>query len=426
MCLIVSLINASHMLRGDTVFDPKQIRKDFPIFNQQVNGESLVYLDNAATSQKPQPVLDAIMAYYQKDNANVHRGVYTLADRATQQYEASRQKVADFIKAPSASNILFTRGTTTSLNWVTAFAKSILQPQDQVLISIMEHHANLVPWQEVCRQTGAELVYVYLKDGVLDYVEVQEKLSEKTTFVSMAHVSNVLGCLNPIKALTQLAHQVGAYMVVDGAQAVPHLPVDVSDLDCDFYAFSGHKMMGPTGIGVLYAKEALLEQMPPVEFGGEMIDVVEEQSSTWASIPWKFEAGTSNIAGAIGLGAAIDYLSDLGMTNVHRHVQDLVAYTLPKLTAIEGVTVYGSSASEDHIGLIAFNIDNLHPHDVATALDYEGVAVRAGHHCAQPLLRYLGQFATLRASFYAYNTYEDCDRLIAALIAAKEFFNGTF
>lgn len=426
MCLIVSLINASHMLRGDTVFDPKQIRKDFPIFNQQVNGESLVYLDNAATSQKPQPVLDAIMAYYQKDNANVHRGVYTLADRATQQYEASRQKVADFIKAPSASNILFTRGTTTSLNWVTAFAKSILQPQDQVLISIMEHHANLVPWQEVCRQTGAELVYVYLKDGVLDYTEVQEKLSEKTRFVSMAHVSNVLGCLNPIKELTQIAHQVGAYMVVDGAQAVPHLPVDVSDLDCDFYAFSGHKMMGPTGIGVLYAKEALLEQMPPVEFGGEMIDVVEEQSSTWARIPWKFEAGTPNIAGAIGLGAAIDYLSDLGMTNVHRHVQDLVAYTLPKLTAIEGVTVYGSSASEDHVGLIAFNIDHLHPHDVATALDYEGVAVRAGHHCAQPLLRYLGPFATLRASFYAYNTYEDCDCLIAALIAAKEFFNGTF
>lgn len=407
------------------MFDPNQIRKDFPILNQNVNGEPLVYLDNAATSQKPQQVLDRLMAYYQSDNANVHRGVHTLAERATQSYEASRQKVADFINAKSASNILFIRGTTTSLNWVAEFAKTILQPKDQVLISIMEHHANLVPWQEVCRQTGAELVYVYLQDGVLDMADVQKKLSDKTKFVSIAHVSNVLGCANPIKTITQLAHQVGAYMVVDGAQAVPHMPVDVSDLDCDFYAFSGHKMLAPTGIGVLYAKTSLLERMSPVEFGGEMIDVVDEQSSTWTTIPWKFEAGTPNIAGAVGLGAAIDYLSQLGMTNVHSHVQDLIAYTLPKLLAIDGVTVYGSPESAQHIGLIAFNIDHLHPHDVATALDYEGIAVRAGHHCAQPLMLYLGQFATLRASFYVYNTYEDCDRLIAALLKAKEFFNGT-
>lgn len=407
------------------MFDPNQICKDFPILNQKVNDEPLVYLDNAATSQKPQSVLDRLMAYYQSDNANVHRGVHTLAERATQSYEASRQKVAEFINAPSASNILFTRGTTTSLNWIAEFAKTILQPKDQVLVSIMEHHANLVPWQEVCRQTGAELVYVYLKDGILDMTDVQKKLSEKTKFVSLAHVSNVLGVLNPIKTVTQLAHQVGAYMVVDGAQAVPHMPVDVSDLDCDFYAFSGHKMLAPTGIGVLYAKASLLEELSPVEFGGEMIDVVDEQSSTWTTIPWKFEAGTPNIAGAIGLGAAIDYLSELGMANVHSHVQDLIAYTIPKLLAIDGVTIYGSLESAQHIGLLAFNIDHLHPHDVATALDYEGIAVRAGHHCAQPLLRYLGQFATLRASFYVYNTYEDCDRLIAALIKAKEFFNGT-
>lgn len=413
------------MQRGDEVLDSKIIRQDFPILNQTVNDESLVYLDNAATSQKPQAVLDAIMDYYQKDNANVHRGVHSLAERATQKYEASRQKVADFICAKSSREILFTRGTTTGINWVARFAQSILQPGDQVLISIMEHHANLVPWQEACRATGAELVYVYLKDGVLDLEDFRKKLSSKTKLVSIAHVSNVLGCLNPIKALSGMAHQVGAYMVVDGAQAAPHLPIDVCDLDCDFYAFSGHKMMGPTGIGVLYGKEALLNRMEPQEFGGEMIDFVHEQESTWTSLPWKFEAGTPNIAGAIGLGAAIDYLETLGMASVHSYIQELVAYTLPKLQATEGITVYGANDPNNHIGLISFNIEGLHPHDVATALDYEGVAVRAGHHCAQPLINYLGISSALRASFYVYNTYEDCDRLIEAILKTKEFFNGT-
>ncbi|MEQ9810603.1 cysteine desulfurase [Streptococcus jiangjianxini] len=403
----------------------ESIRSDFPILNQKVNDEPLVYLDNAATSQKPQQVLDTLMAYYQEENANVHRGVHTLAERATHQYEASRQKVADFIHADSSREIVFTRGTTTGLNWVARFARSVLQPGDQVLISIMEHHANLVPWQEVCRATGAELVYLYLKDGSLDLDDYRRKLSSKTKFVSLTHVSNVLGCLNPIKELTQMAHQVGAYMVVDGAQAVPHLPVNVHELDCDFYAFSGHKMMGPTGIGVLYGKEDILNLMDPLEFGGEMIDFVHEQESTWKELPWKFEAGTPNIAGAIGLGAAIDYLNDLGMTAVHAHVQALVTYILPKLQAIEGVAVYGSKDPNNHIGLISFNIEGLHPHDVATALDYEGVAVRAGHHCAQPLLHHLGISSALRASFYAYNTYQDCDRFIDAIIKTKEFFNGT-
>lgn len=407
------------------MFDPNNIRQDFPILNQTVNDEPLVYLDNAATSQKPQPVLDAIMAYYYEDNANVHRGVHTLAERATQTYEASRQKVADFIHASSPRQVLFTRGTTTGLNWIAHFVRTMLQPGDQVLISIMEHHSNIVPWQEACRATGAELVYVYLKDGVLDVADFQKKLSAKTKFVSLAHVSNVLGCLNPIKTLTQMAHQVGAYMVVDGAQAVPHMPVDVMDLDCDFYVFSGHKMMGPTGIGVLYGKEELLNLMTPLEFGGEMIDFVHEQSATWTELPWKFEAGTPNIAGAIGLGAAIDYLNHLEMPAIHSHVQELVAYTLPKLQAIEGLAVYGSQDANNHIGLISFNIEGLHPHDVATALDYEGVAVRAGHHCAQPLINYLGISSALRASFYAYNTYEDCDRLIEAISKTKEFFNGT-
>ncbi|MEQ9764305.1 cysteine desulfurase [Streptococcus sp. ZJ151] len=403
----------------------ESIRSDFPILNQKVNDEPLVYLDNAATSQKPQQVLDTLMAYYQEENANVHRGVHTLAERATHQYEARRQKVADFIHANSSREIVFTRGTTTGLNWVARFARSVLQPGDQVLISIMEHHANLVPWQEACRATGAELVYLYLKDGSLDLDDYRRKLSSKTKFVSLTHVSNVLGCLNPIKELTQMAHQVGAYMVVDGAQAVPHLPVNVHELDCDFYAFSGHKMMGPTGIGVLYGKKDILNLMDPLEFGGEMIDFVHEQESTWKELPWKFEAGTPNIAGAIGLGAAIDYLNDLGMASVHSHVQALVTYTLPKLQAIEGVTVYGSKDPNNHIGLISFNIEGIHPHDVATALDYEGVAVRAGHHCAQPLLHHLGISSALRASFYAYNTYQDCDRFIDAIIKTKEFFNGT-
>ncbi|MGT2833073.1 cysteine desulfurase [Streptococcus halotolerans] len=403
----------------------ESIRSDFPILNQKVNDEPLVYLDNAATSQKPQQVLDTLMAYYHEENANVHRGVHTLAERATQQYEASRQKVADFIHASSSREIVFTRGTTTGLNWVARFARNMLQPGDQVLISIMEHHANLVPWQEACRATGAELVYVYLKDGRLDLEDYRSKLSSKTKFVSLTHVSNVLGCLNPIKELTQMAHQVGAYMVVDGAQAVPHLPVNVHELNCDFYAFSGHKMMGPTGLGVLYGKEEILKTMEPIEFGGEMIDFVYEQESSWKDHPWKFEAGTPHIAGAIGLGSAIDYLNDLGMAAIHTHVQALVAYTLLKLQKIEGVVVYGSKDPNNHIGIISFNIEGLHPHDVATALDYEGVAVRAGHHCAQPLLHYLGILSALRASFYAYNTYQDCDRFIDAIIKTKEFFNGT-
>jgi cysteine desulfurase/selenocysteine lyase len=270
------------------------------------------------------------------------------------------------------------------------------------------------------------LVYVYLKDGQLDMEDLRSKLSSKTKFVSIAHVSNVLGSVQPVKEIAKLAHEVGAYMVVDGAQSAPHMTIDVQDLDCDFFAFSGHKMLGPTGIGVLYGKEELLNQMSPVEFGGEMIDFVYEQEATWTELPWKFEAGTPNIAGAIALGAAIEYLNDLGLDNVHAHEQELVDYILPKLQAIEGVTVYGPQDPSQHIGVISFNIDGLHPHDVATALDYEGVAVRAGHHCAQPLLHYLGIHSAVRASFYIYNTKEDCDKLIEAILKTKEFFNGTF
>lgn len=408
------------------MLDVQKIRQDFQILDQLVHDEPLVYLDSAATTQKPQAVLAALQAYYLEDNANVHRGVHTLAERATTAYEASREKVRAFIGAASTREVLLTRGTTTGLNWVAQFAAQTLQPGDEVLISIMEHHANLIPWQQACAKTGAKLVYVYLKDGALDLDDLKQKLSAKTKFVSLAHVSNVLGCVNPIKEIGKIVHQYGAYLVVDGAQAVPHLPVDVQDLDCDFYAFSGHKMLGPTGIGVLYGKEALLEQMAPVEFGGEMIDFVEEQSASWTGLPWKFEAGTPNIAGAIGLGAAIDYLNELDLAAIHAHEQALVAYVLPQLQAIEGLTIYGPQDPEHHAGVIAFNLEGLHPHDVATALDYQGIAVRAGHHCAQPLLKYLGVNATVRASFYLYNTKADCDQLVAAIRETKEFFNGTF
>lgn len=407
------------------MINSQELKKDFPILDQLVHDEGYTYLDNAATTQKPKQVLDRIRRYYDYDNANVHRGVHTLAERATRDYEASRQKVANFINANSSKEIVFTRGTTTSLNWVAQFAKQILKPGDEVLISIMEHHANLIPWQEVCRQTGASLVYAYLKEGTLDLDDFKAKVTSKTRFVCMAHVSNVLGCVNPIQEITAIAHGVGAYMVVDGAQSVPHMAVDVQALNCDFLAFSGHKMLGPTGIGVLYGKEEVLNLMDPVEFGGEMIDFVYEQEASWKSLPWKLEAGTPNIAGAIGLAAAIDYLESLGMSAIQNHERELVSYILPKLQAIDGLKLYGPGNPMDQTGVLSFNLDGLHPHDVATALDYEGIAVRAGHHCAQPLLRHLGISAAVRASFYIYNTKEDCDRLVEAILKTKEFFSGT-
>lgn len=406
--------------------DVEAVRKDFPILNQIVNDEPLVYLDNAATTQKPRQVLEAVLAYYEKDNANVHRGVHTLAERATTAYEAARERIRSFIHAASTKEVLFTRGATTGLNWVASYAESVLQPGDEVLISVMEHHSNIIPWQEACKKTGARLIYAYLKNGMLDLADLQSKLTKKTRFVALAHVSNVLGVMNPIKKIAGMVHQVGALLVVDGAQSIPHIKIDVQDLDVDFFAFSGHKMLGPTGIGVLYGKEEFLKKMSPIEFGGEMIDFVYEQDATWKELPWKFEAGTPNIAGAIGLAAAIDYLDNIGMATVHQYEQDLIAYLFPKLQAVKGLTIYGSENVDQRSGVISFNLTGLHPHDVATALDYEGVAVRAGHHCAQPLLSYLGVPVTVRASFYIYNTKADCDKLVEALKKTKEFFNGTF
>ncbi|UPS10322.1 cysteine desulfurase [Lactococcus lactis] len=399
------------------------INKDFPVLNQIVNDEPLVYLDNAATTQKPLKVLAAIKDYYENDNANVHRGVHTLAERATEKYEAAREKVRQFINAKSTKEVLFTRGTTTSINWVAQFAGQILKAGDEIVISIMEHHSNIVPWQEVAKKTGAILKFVYLKDGQLDMDDLRKKITNQTKFVSIAHVSNVLGTINPVEEITKIAHEHGAYMVVDGAQSTPHMATDLQKMDVDFFAFSGHKMMGPTGIGVLYGKEELLNQFEPVEFGGEMIDFVYESHSTWTELPWKFEAGTPNIAGAIALGAAIDYIQELGIDQIHQHEIELIDYLMPKLQEIEGLKIYGPKDNVKRGGLIAFNIEGLHPHDVATALDMEGVAVRAGHHCAQPLLNYLETPATARASFYLYNTKAGCDKLVEALKKTKEFFN---
>lgn len=407
------------------MFQGEEVKKDFPILNQVVNDEPLIYLDSAATSQKPTAVLTAIETYYKTANANVHRGVHTLAERATSQYEAARETVRAFIHAKEAAEVLFTRGATTSLNWVAkSYGEANVNEGDEIVISYMEHHSNIVPWQQLAKKKKATLKYIKLtKDGQLDLTSAKEQITTKTKIVALTHVSNVLGSINPIAKLTQLAHSVGAVIVVDGAQAVPHMTVDVVGLDVDFYAFSGHKMLGPTGIGVLYGKRALLEAMEPVEYGGEMIDFVYDQESTWTELPWKFEAGTPNIAGAIGLAAAIDYLNQLGMENIHAHETELVTYLMPKLRAIPGLVVYGPTDDTIRTGVITFNVGDLHPHDLATALDMQGIAVRAGHHCTQPLMRQLGASSTNRASVYVYNTKADCDSLVEAILATKEFFN---
>ncbi|MFR0609943.1 aminotransferase class V-fold PLP-dependent enzyme [Limosilactobacillus mucosae] len=405
--------------------DIKRIKQDFPILNQQVNDEPLTYLDSAATAQMPNSVLNAIEYYYRHDHANVHRGTHTLAQRATAAYEQARQKVADFINANQTEEIVFTRSTTESLNWVAQGLTKMINPGDVIVATVMEHHSNLVPWQQLAKRTGAKLRLIGLNDQQeLDLDDAKRKIDAKVKIVTIAHASNVLGVINPIKELSSMAHRVGACMIVDGAQSVPHLPVDVQDLDADFYAFSGHKMMAPTGIGVLYGKMEWLKRLEPSQFGGEMIDQVAQQTATFKPVPWRFEAGTPNISGAIALGAAIDYLSQFGMRAIAEHERKLAAYAIPKLLAIEGLTLYGPQ--DRHTGVLSFNLAGIHPHDAATALDLEGVAVRAGHHCAQPLMDYLGVNATLRASLYLYNDQQDVDRLIDAIKATKEFFENGF
>ncbi|WP_275087082.1 aminotransferase class V-fold PLP-dependent enzyme [Limosilactobacillus caecicola] len=403
----------------------QQVRADFPILEQRVNGEPLVYFDNAATSQTPVSVLDAMRNYYLTENANVHRGVHTLAERATEHYERVRQQVANFIHAASADEIVFTRSTTESLNLVArGLGDQILQPGDEIVISIMEHHSNLVPWQEVAKRTGAVLKYIELNDHQeLDLQSAQEQITPQTKIVAVAAASNVLGTVNPVKQLGKLAHAAHAWFVVDAAQFVGHHPLDVQEWDADLVAFSGHKMYGPTGIGVLYVREQLHDLLRPVQFGGEMVETVTREQTTFKKAPLGFEAGTPDISGVVGLGAAITYLQTIGWESIEHQERVLVNYLLPQIKAIDHVTMYGPQ--DHHTGVFAFNVRGVHPHDVATALDLAGVAVRAGHHCAQPLMSTLGVTATARASLAFYNTKAECDQFINALTAVKEFFiNG--
>ncbi|MGF9965297.1 cysteine desulfurase SufS [Bacillus rhizoplanae] len=403
--------------------DIHEIRKQFPILDQKVNGKQLVYFDSAATSQKPIQVIETLERYYKEYNSNVHRGVHTLGTKATDAYEGAREKVRKFINAKSMEEIIFTRGTTTALNTVAAsYGMEHVKEGDEIVISYMEHHSNIIPWQQVAKKTGATLKYLPLQeDGTISLEDARQTITSNTKIVSIMYVSNVLGTINPVKEIAEIAHQNGAIMVVDGAQSTPHMKVDVQDLNCDFYALSAHKMCGPTGIGVLYGKKELLENMEPIEFGGEMIDFVDLQESTWKELPWKFEAGTPIIGNAIGLGAAIDFLEEIGLDNIEKHEHELAQYALERLSEVDGVTIYGP---KHRAGLVTFNIDDVHPHDVATVLDVEGIAVRAGHHCAQPLMKWLKASSTARASFYLYNTKEEIDTFVEALTKTKEYFTN--
>lgn len=406
------------------MIDIQKIRADFPIVAQEINEKPLAYLDNAATSQKPKQVMEALTHYYEFDNANVHRGVHTLAARATDAYESARGKVAKFIHAREVAEIIFTRGTTSAINLVVdSYAEANIEAGDEIVISYLEHHSNLIPWQQLAKRKGAVLKYIELEeDGTISVEQAKKTIGEKTKIVALAHVSNVLGTITPMKEIAAIAHQFGAVILVDGAQAVPHMEVDVVDLDADFYAFSGHKMMAPTGIGALYGKRELLDAMEPTEFGGEMIDFVELYDSTWKELPWKFEAGTPIIGGAIALGAAIDYLAEVGLANIHAHEQALASYAIEEMSKIEGITIYGPKDASKRCGLVTFNLEGAHPHDIATILDEDGIAIRAGHHCAQPLMKWLDVSSTARASFYIYNTKEEIDALIDGLKLTKEYF----
>jgi cysteine desulfurase/selenocysteine lyase len=399
----------------------RQVLGDFPILQPGRDGRRLVYLDSAATSQKPQQVIDAIARYYRTLNANVHRGAYDLAVRATEAFEAARADVAAFVGAPDPAGVVFVRGTTEALNLAaTCLGRLLVRPGDSVVVTAMEHHSNLIPWQLLAERHEARVVMVELTpDGRLDPASYRRALESQPKIVAFTHVSNVLGTVNPVAALTREAHDAGAVVVVDGAQAVPHLPVNVAELDCDLYAFSGHKMLGPMGIGVLVGKPALLDAMPPYHGGGEMIRTVHDTTATYAPPPHKFEAGTPNVEGAVGLGAAITYLRELGIAAVAAHERELTQYALGRLAAIDGVTLYGPA---ERAGVVSFTLGDIHPHDLATIVDSEGVAVRAGHHCAQPLMRRLDVAATARASFYVYNAREDVDALAAALEKARTLF----
>jgi cysteine desulfurase / selenocysteine lyase len=404
-------------------FDANVYRKDFPILSEEVHGKPLIYFDNAASTQKPNQVIDRISYYYRHENANVHRGIHQLSDRATRAFEEARQKVAQFIGAESSKQIIFTRGTTEAINLVaSAWGRKFISEGDEIILSEMEHHSNLIPWQILAKEVGAHLKFIPFKpDGTIDFPVFEQLLTQNTKLISITHMSNVFGTINPVKRIIQMAHDRGVPVMFDAAQSVPHLPVNVGYLDCDFFAFSGHKMLGPTGIGILYAKSQILENMNPYQGGGEMISSVWLESSTWNEIPHKFEAGTPNIAGAVGLGAAVDYLQNIGMVPVTLYEQEITTYALEKMGEIEGMVIYGSAPERG--GVISFNLGNVHPHDLSQYLDQEGIAVRAGHHCAQPIMRKLNIAATTRISLYFYNTFEEIDYFIEKLYQAQKFFN---
>lgn len=397
-----------------------EVRNDFPILNRKINNSNLVYLDNAATTQMALPISKKMMNFWQNDYANVHRSVDTLGFEATTAYENAREKVGRFINAQSSKEIVFTSGATDSLNLVAYCLGNNINAGDEILLSVMEHHSNLLPWQIVASQKGARLKFVNITpEGNLDLNDFQNKLTDQTKIVAITHVSNVLGTINPIKQIVSLAHEKNALVVVDGAQAVGHFPVDVQNLQVDFYAFSGHKMLGPSGIGVLYGKENLLKKIPPYRVGGEMISNVTLESATWADIPQKFEAGTPNILGAIGLGHAIDYLNSIGLDQIVAHEQALLDYLLKALKKMPEIKVYGPTSRS---GVVSFNLKNVHPHDLATALDQEGIEIRAGHHCAQPLIKVLGEESVARASLQVYNNKSDLEKFIQAIKDTEVFY----
>jgi len=404
--------------------DLEAIRADFPILKQQVNGEPLIYLDNAATTHKPQVVIDSLVRYYSAQNANVHRGVHTLSQQATDAFEAVREQVAGFINAPTSRSVIFTRGTTEAVNLVAyAWGEAEIKAGDVIVSSLMEHHSNLVPWQRLAQKQGAELRLIPLtEDGQLDLEAAARLIDSRTKLVALTQMSNVLGTLNDIPALAQMAHAVGAKLFVDGAQSVPHLPVDVQALDCDFLAFSAHKMAGPTGIGVLWGREEILAAMQPFHGGGAMIKEVFETYSTFGDLPYRFEAGTPHIEGVLGLGAALDYLQNLGMDTLHRYETELTAYALEQLQKIEGLQIYGPLKAEQRGGILAFNLAGIHPTDLGALLDQQGIAIRTGHHCCQPLMRHFGVTGMARASLYLYNTRSEVDALISGIQRAQRIF----
>ncbi len=403
-------------------FDVEKVRHDFPILREKVRGRTLVYLDNAATSQKPQVVIDAISRHYERGNANIHRGVHFLSEHATEEHEAARGTVQSFLNAEEASEIIFVRGATEAINLVAqTYGRTQVGPGDEVLITAMEHHSNIVPWQILCEQKGGRLRVIPINEsGELLLEEFQKLLNTRTKIVAVTQVSNALGTINPVQRIIEMAHRENIPVLVDGAQAVPHLKVDVQALDCDFYVFSGHKLYGPTGIGVLYGKSALLDAMPPYQGGGDMISSVTFEKTIYNKLPYKFEAGTPHVAGAIGLGAAIDYVNGLGMDNVAAYEHEVLTYATEAVAAIPGIRVIGTA--REKAGVLSFLLDSIHPHDIGTILDQEGIAIRAGHHCAQPIMQRFGIAATVRASFGLYNTKEEVDALVNGIQNVREVF----